>query len=276
MAELHHFAYGWFNPIMAFSLAFLGSLLGLGCTSRARQARSARRRARWLALGAVAIGGAGIWLMHFMAMLGFDVPAGEVRYDPVLTALSMLIAVGTVGAGLFVVGIGRYTVPRLVLGGVFTGLGVAAMHYTGMTAVRVPGDLYYQPSLVAASVVIAVVAATVALWCTVSVRRGGHLAAAALLMALAISGMHYTAMAGVRVDLLEHAGHLEGMTSLLLIVPITVLTASTLLATAFSALQAMTQEEMDAPLPPPGRATETSHAREPRSAGPWHGPAGRH
>ncbi|WP_239675817.1 MHYT domain-containing protein [Natronosporangium hydrolyticum] len=243
---------------MAFSIAFLGSLLGLGCTARARDAGSARRRARWLALGAISIGGAGIWLMHFMAMLGFDVPAGEVRYDPGLTALSMVIAVVTVGIGLFVVGMGRRTVPRLIFGGVLTGVGVVSMHYTGMAAMRLPGEVHYDANLVAASVAIAVVAATVALWFAVSVRRGAHLAAAALLMAVAIAGMHYTGMAAVHVELTDPLAEVSGMTSMLLIVPMTVLAAGTLLATAFNALQAMTEEELDAPLPPPEPAADSA------------------
>jgi NO-binding membrane sensor protein with MHYT domain len=244
MVHVHHFAYGWFNPVMALSLAFLGSLLGLGCTSRAREAPSVGRRARWLALGAVSIGGVGIWLMHFMAMLGFDVPGSPVRYDPWLTALSMLISVVTVGAGLFVIGLGRRTVPRLLAGGMLTGAGVVAMHYTGMAALRIAGEISYEPDLVVASVVIAVVAATVALWFAVSVRRGGQLPAAAAIMAAAISGMHYTGMAAVRVELRDSVADVGGVSSLLLIIPITVLTAGALLAASFTALQAMTEEEL--------------------------------
>jgi NO-binding membrane sensor protein with MHYT domain len=248
MAHVHHFAYGWFNPVMAFSLAFLGSMLGLGCTARACDAPSTRRRARWLILAAISIGGVGIWLMHFMAMLGFDVPGSTVRYHPGLTALSLVISVATVGIGLFVIGLGRRTVPRLLAGGVLTGAGVVAMHYTGMSALRLPGQISYNSDLVLASIGIAVVAATVALWFTVSVRRGGQVAAAALIMAGAIWGMHYTAMAAVRVELGEPVADVGGVSPLLLIIPITVLTAAALLATSFTALQAMTEEELaDAP-----------------------------
>jgi NO-binding membrane sensor protein with MHYT domain len=253
MAHVHHFAYGWFNPVMAFSLAFLGSLLGLGCTARARDAVTVSRRARWLVLGAISIGGVGIWLMHFMAMLGFDVPGGgPIRYHPGLTALSMLIAVATVGVGLCVIGLGRRTIPRLLAGGVLTGAGVVAMHYTGMAAMRLPGRISYEASFVYASVAIAVVAATVALWFAVSVRRGGPVVAASLIMAGAIWGMHYTAMAGVRVELHESMADVGGVSSLLLIIPITVFTAGALLATSFTALQAMTEEEL-AGSPPPAR-----------------------
>jgi len=92
VAEVHHFTYGVFNPIASFLLAFLGSFLGLLCTGRARAACSSGRRNRWLIIAAFAIGGAAIWLMHFTAMLGFDVPASPVRYDAALTMLSLGLA----------------------------------------------------------------------------------------------------------------------------------------------------------------------------------------
>src|SRR5690606_18373716 len=114
--EVHHFAYGWFHPVMAFALAFLGSVLGLGCAARAR-ASTGRHRIQWLILAAISIGGSGIWLMHFMAMLGFDVSPGPVRYDPWLTGLSLVTAVLAVGCGLFLLGAGRVRVPRLLAGG---------------------------------------------------------------------------------------------------------------------------------------------------------------
>ena len=136
MPVVHHFAHGVVNPIAAYVLAFVGSLLGLSCTVRARAARTRRRRARWLVTAAFAIGG-GIWLMHFMAMLGFDIPDSAVRYDPVITAASAVMAVAVVGAGLFIAGTGRRNAGKVILGGLFTGIGVAAMHYTGMAALRV-------------------------------------------------------------------------------------------------------------------------------------------
>src|SRR5215216_5745167 len=105
MAEIHHFAYGWFNPVLAYLMAFLGALLGLVCARRARNARVRGRRVRWLIMAAVSIGGAGVWLMHFMAMLGFDVPASPVRYDPLLTVASLGLVVLVVAVGLLIVGL---------------------------------------------------------------------------------------------------------------------------------------------------------------------------
>lgn len=252
MAEIHHFGYGWFNPVMAFVMAFFGSLLGLVCTARARNAAEPSRRGRWLVLAAIAIGGGGIWLMHFMAMLGFDVPKAPVRYSLPLTFASMGIAIASVGIGLFAAAGGRPSVPRTVAAGIFTGGGVVAMHYTGMAAMRLAGHVSYDQGLVVASIVIAVVAATVALWFTISVRGLPAIMGAAVIMAFAVCGMHYTAMAAMRVDL--HPTHdtgIVGVSPSLLIVPIFIVTAAVIIGTATSALQAMTAEEFspDGPRP---------------------------
>jgi len=244
VAEVHHFTYGAFNPVAAYLLAFLGSFLGLLCTGRARAARTRGRRTRWLIIAAFSIGGAAIWLMHFTAMLGFDVPASPVRYDVAFTMISLVLAVMTVGAGLMVVGHGRRSLTKTVVAGVLTGLGVLAMHYSGMAGMHVSGTLHYQPALVVASGVIAIVAATVALWFTQSVKGWVPITGAAAVMAIAVCGMHYTGMAAMSVKLnpVIQAG-VTGIRPLLMIVPITVVTAATIVAMALSALQAMTEEE---------------------------------
>ncbi|MFG1608882.1 MHYT domain-containing protein [Actinoplanes sp. NPDC049265] len=243
MAEVHHFTYGPFNPIAAFLLAFLGSFLGLLCTGRARSARTRSRRNRWLMIAAFSIGGAAIWLMHFTAMLGFDVPASPVRFDMVLTMVSLALCVFTVGVGLLVVGHGRRSFGKTVVAGVLTGGGVVAMHYTGMAGMHVSGRLIFDKPLVAASAMIAVVAATTALWFTQSVKGWVPITGAAVVMAIAVCGMHYTAMAAMSVELAPvGAEGVKGIRPLLMIVPITVVTAATILAMALSALQAMTEE----------------------------------
>lgn len=244
MAEVHQFTYGVFNPIAAGLLGFIGSFLGLQCTARARAARTRSRRTRWLIIAAFAIGGAAIWLMHFAAILGFDVPDSPVRYDLAVAAGSLVIAVVTVGIGLMIAGHGRRSVPRTLLAGLITGGGVVAMHYTGMSGLNVAGTMHYNPALVAASALIAVVAATLALWFTVSVDGGARISGAAAVMAVAVCGMHYTAMAAMSVHLDPvPSGGVSGIRPLTMIVPITVISAATILGVALSALQAMTDEE---------------------------------
>ncbi|MFF2779671.1 MHYT domain-containing protein [Streptomyces sp. NPDC058052] len=208
------FSYGMVTPIVGYVMACLGSALGLRCTVRSL-ATGRTRKPGWLALGAASIG-CGIWTMHFIAMLGFQVGETAISYDGTLTFLSLLVAVLVVGAGVFTVGYrGARPVP-LLAAGVFTGLGVAGMHYLGMAAMRMNGSVTYAPGVVALSVLIAVVAATAALWAAVSVR--GFLASlgASVVMGIAVTGMHYTGMAavGVRVAHDAHVTAGEGSSAL--------------------------------------------------------------
>ena len=260
MAEVHHFTYGAFNPIAAYLLAFLGSFLGLLCTGRARAARSRGRRSRWLIIAAFSIGGAAIWLMHFTAMLGFDVPDSPVRYDIGLTVISLGLAVLFVGIGLMVVGHGRRSLTKTVLAGVITGSGVLAMHYSGMRALHLSGELLYRPTLIVASGIIAVAASTVALWFTQSVKGWVPITGAAALMAVAVCGMHYTGMAAMQVSLAP-VGQVQvsGIRPLLMIVPITLITAAAIIAMALSALQAMTEEEFTDGAGTPRRGVHAEH-----------------
>ena len=244
MAEVHHFTYGAFNPIAAYLLAFLGSFFGLLCASRARTARTRGRRSRWLVIAAFSIGGGAIWLMHFTAMLGFDVPASPVRYSVAMTMASFVLAVFTVGSGLMIVGHGRRSGPKIVAAGLLTGAGLLAMHFTGMEGVHVAGTMHYDVMLASASAVIAVVGSTVALWFATSVRGWGPTSGAAAIMAVAVCGMHYTGMAATSVRLGPVPTHgVTGLRPLTMIVPITLITAFTIVGVALSALQAMTEEE---------------------------------
>ena len=163
MIHVNNFANGALNPVLSYVVSCVGCFLGLRCTTRARACQGAAR-ARWLTLAALAIGTTGIWVMHFIAMLGFAIPGEIIRYNVPFTILSMVIAVVVVGIGVFIVGFGRAGNRPLLLGGTIIGLGVASMHYLGMGAVRVRASLSYNSALVAASVIIAVIAGTAALW----------------------------------------------------------------------------------------------------------------
>ncbi len=181
MLTAHNFTYGLLTPALGFLMSCLGAFLGLRCTARA-MALDGRTRLRWLLLAAVSIGTTGIWVMHFIAMLGYTVPGQVIHYNVLLTIASMLIAVVVVGIGLLIVGFAPQTWRNLVLAGTFTGIGVAGMHYTGMAALRMPARMSYSPQLFALSVLIAIVAATAALWAALRLRgtratlaaRGDH------------------------------------------------------------------------------------------------------
>jgi C4-dicarboxylate-specific signal transduction histidine kinase len=131
--------------------------------------------------------------MHFVAMLAFIMPT-PMSYDIGLTTLSLVVAIFVTGVGFFVISRQTASPLRLVLSGIFMGLGIAGMHYTGMAAMRGNFELSYDPLFVALSLVIAIGASTVALWVAFRTTDLGQKLVAAVLMGLAVSGMHYTGM----------------------------------------------------------------------------------
>jgi NO-binding membrane sensor protein with MHYT domain len=193
------FSYGAVTPLVAYLMACLGGALGLRCTTRSLLVTHSRRPA-WLALGSAAIG-SGIWTMHFVAMMGFAIKGTSIHYDKPITYASLGLAIVMVGVGIFIVGYRGATGTALFTGGTITGLGVASMHYLGMAGVHFHGRFTYNTFTVAASVVIAVVAATAALWAAGRVRGFMWSVGASLVMGLAVSGMHYTGMAALGVHL---------------------------------------------------------------------------
>ncbi|MEV5106939.1 MHYT domain-containing protein [Streptomyces massasporeus] len=198
------FRYGAVTPVAAYLMACLGGALGLRCIVRSLlDAQS--WKAGWLALGAASIG-CGIWTMHFIAMIGFHVEETRVRYDAATTVLSLVVAVVVVGVGVFIVGHRGTGGVTLAVAGAITGLGVAGMHYLGMAAMRLNGEVGYDPVGVALSVLIAVGAATAALWSAVTIRGFLTSLGASLVMGVAVSGMHYTGMAAVSVHVHDSTG----------------------------------------------------------------------
>ncbi|MFH8987496.1 MHYT domain-containing protein [Streptomyces sp. NPDC017940] len=193
------FSYGFVTPVVAYLMACLGGALGLRCTTRSLLVAHSWRPG-WLALGSAAIG-SGIWTTHFIAMMGFSVAGAPVHYDRTTTFASLAVAIVMVGIGIFIVGYRGARGTALFTGGTITGLGIASMHYLGMAGMRLGGRLEYNTLTVAASVVIAVVAAIAALWAAGQVRGFLWSLGASLVMGLAVSGMHYTGMAAVSVHL---------------------------------------------------------------------------
>ena len=198
------FRYGAVTPVAAYLMACLGGALGLRCVVRSLL-NTQSWKAGWLALGAASIG-CGIWTMHFIAMIGFHVEETRVRYDAATTVLSLVVAVAVVGVGVFIVGHRGTGGVTLAVAGAITGLGVAGMHYLGMAAMRLNGEVAYDPVGVALSVLIAVGAATAALWSAVTIRGFLTSLGASLVMGVAVTGMHYTGMAAVSVHVHDSTG----------------------------------------------------------------------
>ncbi|QFG27193.1 hypothetical protein F7P10_20995 [Actinomadura sp. WMMB 499] len=200
-------------------MSFIGSFLGLRCATRAR-ADTGTGRLSWVVCAALAIGGAGIWVMHFVAMLGFGVDGTEIRYDVWLTIASAVLAVVIVGIGMFLVVVfGGRRAWILLPAGVVTGVGVAAMHYAGMAAMEMSARVSYDETWVVLSVLVAVAAATAALWFGVRLRGLPATIGAAAVMGLAVSGMHYSGMVGMHVEVVPGLSEPSGATAGQLLVP---------------------------------------------------------
>ncbi|MFD9908196.1 MHYT domain-containing protein [Streptomyces sp. NPDC059063] len=212
------FSYGLVTPVVAYLMACLGGALGLRCTTRSLLVAHSWRPG-WLALGSAAIG-SGIWTMHFIAMMGFTVKETPIHYDRVTTFASLAVAIVMVGIGIFIVGYRGARGAALFTGGTITGLGIASMHYLGMAGMRLGGRLQYNTLTVAASVVIAVVAAIAALWAAGQIRGFLWSLGASLVMGLAVSGMHYTGMAAVSVHLHDTPAPPSGTSSAELLAPL--------------------------------------------------------
>ena len=192
-------SYNFWLVTISFVVATLASYTALDLTGRIFLLASARLRHAWRLGGAAALG-VGIWSMHFIAMLAFSLPI-PLGFDFATTAASLGLAIGASYLALYVTTLQRHTPGRLLAGGVLMGFGIAGMHYTGMAALQMAPGIRYQPEWFAASLAIAIGASTAALWMARALSNDGarHVVrkrlGAALVMGVAISGMHYTAMA---------------------------------------------------------------------------------
>jgi len=183
--------------ILSVVIAICAAYAALELAARTTAAKGKFRLA-WLSGGAVAMG-LGIWSMHYIGMLAFALPV-PVLYDGPTVLLSLLAAVFASAVALFVVSREHMGWGRAILGSVAMGAGIAAMHYIGMAAMRMPAMCSYRGSIVAISVFLAIVVSLAAIWITFrfrdEVRRSRWLKiGAASVMGAAIPVMHYTGMA---------------------------------------------------------------------------------
>ncbi|MFE9921422.1 MHYT domain-containing protein [Streptomyces sp. NPDC005774] len=211
------FSYGLVTPVVAFLMACLGGALGLRCATRPLVVAGSWRPG-WLALGSAAIG-SGIWTMHFIAMMGFTIESTPIHYDRLMTFASLAVAVVMVGIGIFIVGYRGATGTALFTGGTITGLGIASMHYLGMASMSLDGQLEYNTFTVAASVAIAMAAATAALWAAAQAKGFLWSVGASVVMGLAVTGMHYTGMAALEVHVHGTAAPSTGESAATLLAP---------------------------------------------------------
>jgi diguanylate cyclase len=182
---------------LSIAIAIQGSFVGLSLARGIDSAEGFRRR---LAIAGSAITLAtGVWSMHFVAMLAANFPSA-VDYLVLPTLISFLICVIVVGIGAYAAHVPGPPALRISTGALAMGLGVSLMHYVGMSAVHLAGPTSYVPTYVVGSIVVSVAASAFALWAIDSRPTRPRLFLGAIALGLAISGMHYTAMAGMRLD----------------------------------------------------------------------------
>ncbi|WP_181704781.1 MHYT domain-containing protein [Chthonobacter rhizosphaerae] len=195
--------------LLSVFIAIAAAYTALDLAGRIRASAGTARHA-WTAAAAVAMGG-GIWSMHFIAMLAFQMPM-PIGYDAGATVLSLVLAIGATGAGFVVAG--RRTLPALAAAGLLMGVGIGGMHYLGMAAMRMDATVRYDRVLVAVSLLIAIGASTVGLW--IALRNTGLTGRliAAISLGVAVSGMHYTAMRAAVFTATSHTDGVHGAASL--------------------------------------------------------------
>jgi PAS domain S-box-containing protein len=202
---------GTFDPLLvllSYLVAVIASYTALELARRISSS-AGKLAAVWLCGGAVSMG-IGIWTMHFVGMIAFKTEM-QVHYDVPLTMLSLLVGILASAFAIYAASRKRNHAPQLIIGAIILGCGIAAMHYTGMAAMRMPAAIVYDALIVCLSIAIAIVAAFAALWiafklATTTSRhamlfRGG----AALVMGLAICGMHYVGMLAASYEPLASA-----------------------------------------------------------------------
>ncbi|MGV8919182.1 MAG: putative bifunctional diguanylate cyclase/phosphodiesterase [Pseudomonas sp.] len=236
--------------LISILVAILASYTALDLTGRIATAVG-RTVYLWIGGGALAMG-VGVWSMHFIGMLAFHLPI-DLGYDIPITLLSLLIAVLSCGFALWLVSHPQLPVLHLAYGALIMGAGISGMHYCGMAALRMQPEISYDPALFVGSLAIAVSASAAALWIAFRLRRqtpyvrlvrGG----AAVIMGMAIVGMHYTAMAAANFADGSFCGavgsglKVDGLDKLVLVTSLAVLTIALLTSILDARLEARTAE----------------------------------
>ncbi len=189
--------------VLSFILAVLASYTALSLASRVPHVERGKT-GLWLGGGAIGMG-LGIWAMHFVGMLAFHLPV-PLAYDIPITITSMLLAIIASGFALYLIRHGITRKRTLFASAGLMGGGIAAMHYTGMEALRMSPAIEYDSPTVALSLLIAFGTSLFALKLAFHKREiapslfSAKQALSALLMGVAIAGMHYVGMSAAHFD----------------------------------------------------------------------------
>lgn len=196
--------YGQYNlylVFLSFMVASAASYIALNLTAQLRDiSNTLVNKWLWLVGGSVAMG-AGIWSMHFIGMLSFSIPGLALQYDLFWTGLSLVVAIIASFFALWLFQTPALRIEHYIAGGTILGVAIASMHYTGMEAMLISLNIHYLPLLFITSIVIAIVASEAAIWLALKSTlvipriRSRIKFISALIMGIAICGMHYTGMA---------------------------------------------------------------------------------
>ncbi|HSJ39130.1 MAG TPA: EAL domain-containing protein [Planococcus sp. (in: firmicutes)] len=199
------YTYNWPLVILSIVVAIFSSFVALDISSRLALSKQVLKN-RWIVSGFVVMG-LGIWAMHFMAMLAFHLPM-EVTYDIPLVLLSILPALAACAIAFFIINRSANSWKRLVIGAFFIGSGIISMHYIGMEAMQMAAEIQYDPLLWGLSAGIAYATSLAALYILCYLREvpGFHWSkiSSAVVLGIAVSGMHYTGMAAATFTSMEN------------------------------------------------------------------------
>ncbi|MFT2090535.1 MHYT domain-containing protein [Paraglaciecola sp. 2405UD69-4] len=190
--------------VLSLVIATFSSFMAFQVAQQATTTLSSFRKQASLLVGSLTLGG-GVWSMHFIGMLAFEL-CTDVSYNWELTLLSLVPSIAASWVALNVLILPKMSLSQLIIGGVLMGLGIGTMHYLGMAAMEMAPLLRYDITIFSISIGVAVVLAILSLWTKFGLRNT-FLASkhsmftdiiSSLIMGLAIYGMHYTGMAAAR------------------------------------------------------------------------------
>ncbi|MGV8936670.1 MAG: MHYT domain-containing protein [Allorhizobium sp.] len=187
---------------LSLTVAVLGGYTGFGLAASIRLSPGVPRRL--LLAGAAAFLSLGIWTMHFVGMLAAPMPP-DAAYLVLPTIVSFLICALVVGISLYFVSIGEPSQLRIAASAVLLGAGIVSMHYVGVHALSGPYHIVHRPMMVMLSALIAILAAYGGLRIYLARQGGMRLALSASAFGIAVSGMHYTAMYGMHLEVMPAA-----------------------------------------------------------------------
>ncbi len=185
---------------LSIVMAIQGGYVGLQLATGLKFATGTNRRL--LLAGSAITLAVGIWAMHFVGMLAASLPH-DVDFLVLPTLISFLTCVIVVGAGVAAVHMPGSASMRISIGALAMGGGICLMHYIGMNAVHANAFLDYKLASIVSAFLIAVVTSGVALWMLNRTTRPLPIWLAAVVLGIAVSGMHYTAMAGTTFTLCD-------------------------------------------------------------------------